>query len=60
MKVLMIDPPLGWRFGFPRPYDKLDTQTLKDWLLEKGYPPSMVSLAEEYSRYWTEETTADA
>ena len=36
--ALLIDPPSGWRYGFPRPYDNPENKPLEEWLLENGYP----------------------
>ena len=38
MSELMYDPPVGWRYGFPRPYRPLPNEELKDTLLRDGYP----------------------
>jgi len=35
---LLIDPPSGWRYGFPQLYDKEDNETMEAWFLKKGYP----------------------
>jgi hypothetical protein len=48
--VTMVDPPEGWRFGFPKELD--ETTTFRKFLLNNGYPRSMLELAERYSRYW--------
>jgi hypothetical protein len=41
MKIL-IDPPNGWKYGFPKPISKKEynqrKNTLKDWCIENGYP----------------------
>jgi len=34
----MIDPPSGWRYGFPKCYNNSDNKPLEEWLLENGYP----------------------
>jgi hypothetical protein len=51
----MIDPPEGWKYGFPKPVplDVLgnNEETLTEWLLEQGYPENMIELALQYSRY---------
>lgn len=36
--MIYIDPASGWLYGFPKPYTKRDDQSLKDWLIENGYP----------------------
>jgi len=37
-RVLLYDPPAGWRYGFPREYLPLPGEELKDTLLRDGYP----------------------
>lgn len=49
----VVDPPEGWRYGFPKVLD--ETQTFRKFLLNNGYPRDMLELAEKHSRYWTEE-----
>lgn len=59
-KRMMIDPPGGWKYGFPKEFD-LDTDDpveLKDWLIENGYPKSQIEKWEEitnHCRYWYED-----
>ena len=43
----LIDPPEGWKYGFPKklplsinPDNMVD---LKEWLIENGYPSSLIS-----------------
>ena len=68
---LMIDPPGGWRYGFPTdiatrefesvpvfkdfPREDWNERAYTDLLLAKGYPASQVDLAMKYSRFWIEE-----
>jgi hypothetical protein len=35
---LIYDPPAGWRYGFPKPYEPLPNETLAETLLRDGYP----------------------
>lgn len=42
---LWVDPPSGWRFGFPKIWDKVKYPDFKSWLIYQGYPE------EEYERY---------
>ena len=51
---VMIDPPLGWRYGFPAelPDSVIDVKT---WLVEKGYPEKEVDFAIQHCRFWEEE-----
>jgi hypothetical protein len=50
--MLLIDPPTGWAYGFPRKFDKPDHQSLEDWLMEKGYPLELIQQGmATYCRY---------
>jgi hypothetical protein len=49
--VTIVDPPGGWRFGFPKPLD--ETIPYEEFLLKNGYPKEDIDLALNYSRYWT-------
>lgn len=57
-KTLMIDPPSGWRYGFPRPVPEAffdEGFNFVDWLIDCGYPAADVPLAIKHSRYWETE-----
>jgi hypothetical protein len=49
----MIDPPGGWRYGFPKeiPADRLED--VNAWLLEQGYPKWLIDPDCRY-RSWLE------
>ena len=47
--TLLVDPPSGWRYGFPKPYDK--EKGLEQMLREVGYPEKDIPLALNHSRY---------
>jgi hypothetical protein len=51
----MIDPPSGWRYGFPKeiPVDVTDTRS---WLVANGYPQSEIDSYGDYFyvRQWME------
>ncbi len=53
---LMMDPPGGWKYGFPRaiPDDVIDTE---QWLIDNGYPKSEIESLGDYfyCRFWDEE-----
>lgn len=53
----MIDPPSGWKYGFPKPIPE-DVKDVKEWLVEQGYPQELIDELGEYfyCRYWNEET----
>jgi hypothetical protein len=56
--ALMVDPPSGWRYGFPKPYFKskiANTAELALWLLDNGYPQhELNSMGKELRgiRFW--------
>lgn len=33
-----VDPPEGWRWGFPRLYDPAKDGDMTEWLIRQGYP----------------------
>ena len=55
MQVTYVDPPSGWKYGFPkiRPPEAFDD--MEKWFIDEGYPEEDIDLAMRYSRYWTEE-----
>ena len=57
LKVLMIDPPEGWKYGFPKPvpeeYHTLgDDFDLKRWLVNEGYPQQLTTWRWFRCRFW--------
>jgi hypothetical protein len=48
----VVDPPSGWRYGFPRIYDERLDGTMEQWLLKHGYPQKDIAFALNYSRMW--------
>lgn len=38
--MICIDPPSGWKYGFPKVWDK--SQPIVDWLIDNGYPASII------------------
>lgn len=50
MKRLIVDPPEGWRYGFPAPLQ----EDYEQQLIDAGYPVQNIELAIKYSRYWEE------
>lgn len=55
-KRLIVDPPEGWKYGFPKrmPEDIIgsDRKIFCEWLIAQGYPIDNVELALKHSRYW--------
>jgi len=52
MNKLWIDPPSGWRYGFPKIWDPQQEPDIKVWLIESGYPESEVNAGLNYYRQW--------
>lgn len=58
MKQLIIDPPSGWKYGFPKILPKtLPMWGLNTWLVEQGYPKEEIDKLGEhfYCNYYTQE-----
>lgn len=53
---LMIDPPSGWRYGFPKIIPPEHQSRTLEWLVEQGYPQKLIDqLGDNFScRYWNE------
>lgn len=53
MMVMIVDPPSGWQYGFPRPYDIKDSETNEEWFLSKGYPQHLIDQGMlKHCRWW--------
>lgn len=39
---LIIDPPSGWRYGFPREIPRSELHRANEWMVEHGYPQKEV------------------
>jgi len=55
--VLMIDPPSGWKYGFPMPLPDPRPEDTIAWLIEQGYPQKEIDSYGDYfyCRYWETE-----
>lgn len=53
---LVIDPPRGWMYGFPRilprTYKTWSEKEFKAWLIRAGYPQYRVDNAIHHCRFW--------
>jgi hypothetical protein len=52
MNKLWIDPPSGWRYGFPKIWDPQQEPDLQVWLIQSGYPEHEVKFGLQYYRQW--------
>jgi hypothetical protein len=51
MKV-WVDPPSGWRWGFPKIYDRIeDGDDIMAWIVEQGYPQAEINNLKEHFHY---------
>jgi hypothetical protein len=55
-KKKIIDPPSGWKYGFPKeiPENVTTLEDFKEWFIKNGYPEKDIELALKYSRVWEE------
>lgn len=53
MKV-WIDPPSGWKYGFPKIYDPDCGLNVMEWLVKEGYPQKEIDYIGRlfYIRKW--------
>ena len=59
MKIMVIDPPEGWKYGFPKPYPihLLGSWPHDSWFLENGYPQRLIDQGMlKYCRRWEAES----
>ena len=48
----MVDPPSGWKYGFPCAWNEVEYPTLEKLLEAKGYPAEGMEFALSYMRMW--------
>ena len=41
MKV-NVDPPMGWKYGFPKVFDTEADGVMREWLIREGYPQTEI------------------
>jgi len=49
MTKLWVDPPEGWKHGFPAIYDPETDGQMSEWIVNKGYPVQTIA---EYGEQW--------
>ena len=47
--IIWVDPPEGWRYGFPAIYDPEKDGQMREWIVRKGYPLLKIK---EYGDAW--------
>ena len=52
----VIDPPMGWRYGFPRYYNPKEGESEAEWFVRMGYPQELIDRGFlQWVRTWEEE-----
>lgn len=41
--AILIDPPSGWRYGFPKRLPDPSPTDVVQWLIDNGYPEALVN-----------------
>lgn len=54
--VTWVDPPSGWRWGFPKPMPD-SVENFREWLVSEGYPQAEIDALGDffYIRCWKAE-----
>jgi len=53
MKKLYVDPPSGWRYGFPKECPSPDDMYSKQWFIDQGYPLWLIEQGMlKHVRFW--------
>jgi len=59
--MMIIDPPSGWKYGFPKPIPTkvIEEGKTHEWLVENGYPQKEIDAYGDhfYCRYWEDDET---
>jgi len=48
--MIWVDPPEGWKYGFPAIYDPDTDGQMSEWIVNKGYPLEVIK---EYGEAWS-------
>lgn len=49
--AVLVDPPSGWMYGFPRSYNKDKDGDLGSFLVKHGYPSEDLDFALRFCRF---------
>ena len=53
--IYLIDPPSGWKFGFPKEYNDEVDPDINKWLVDNGYPQKIIDQFCGEVPYWISE-----
>lgn len=53
-KPIMVDPPQGYMYGFPKLYSRVENPNFYKWIVKEGYPQEEIKKYEGqfYCRFW--------
>jgi hypothetical protein len=46
--MTLVDPPEGWKYGFPKELPDPPPEDLNAWLVSKGYPLKLITEYEDF------------
>ena len=54
-----VDPPSGWKYGFPMVWDRESEPDMRAWLVQNGYPQKEIDRLGDhfYVRCWNADET---
>lgn len=54
MSKIWVDPPSGWKYGFPKVWDSEKDGDALQWMIANGYPQKEIDNCGEhfYTRQW--------
>ena len=60
-KVRYVDPPNGWKYGFPKAIPEKEIPRAMQWIVEQGYPQELIDECAGffYWRWWEQEENVD-
>lgn len=62
MAKIMVDPPSGWKYGFPKEFDSEKDGDMMSWIVNEGYPKDELEKLGEhfYLRCWESQTNNES
>ena len=51
-KLVWVDPPSGWQYGFPKLYNREVDGDISEWMVQQGYPEELMDSANLGTRTW--------
>ena len=60
-KKIWVDPPAGWKYGFPKVYEQETDGDMTKWMLKEGYPQREIDSCGNHFhvRMWDFDETAE-